>query len=272
MKHLKSSSLLVGAVCLLLPSTHATLLFSDGFNYTAGGNLGGNINPGNSTAWSGSSSQITVGNSGLTYPGFQGYGGNSVVLTPGAATTTTNVYSAVTGSGSTIYYSFLIDCTTLPTANNYITSLNQGTAPNGSTDAMAIYVGASGASNWRVGVRTTGGGSGATFESTALSLNTTYLVVTELTLGPNPTVSLFLNPFPGLGQPGSPSATQTGTNAVLSVNDVGFKAQSATTVGNYIIDDLSIGTTWADVTVPEPSILALGGIGLLGLISYRRRR
>jgi hypothetical protein len=269
MKHLKSTSLLAGAVCLLLPSAHANLLFSDGFNYTAGSNLGGNVNPGNGTAWSGGSANLAIGSSGLTYPGFQGLGGNSLVYTPGVATSSTNVYSAVT-SGS-IYYSFLIDCTTLPTANNYITSLNQGTGPNGSSDAMAVYVGASGASNWRIGVRTTGGGSGATFESTALSPNTTYLVVTELTLGPNPTVSLFLDPFPGLGQPGA-NATQTGTNAVLSVNDVGFKSQSATTVGNFVIDDLSIGTTWGDVTVPEPSILALGGIGFLGLISFRRRR
>ena len=269
MKHFKSTSLLAGAVCLLLPSAHATLLFSDGFNYTAGGNLGGNINPGSGLPWSGSSTQITVGNSGLTYPGFQGLGGNSLVLTPGAATTTTNEYSAVT-SGN-IYYSFLVDCTTLPTANNFITSLNQGTAPNGGTDAMAIYVGASGASGWKIGVRTTGGGSGASFASTTLSLNTTYLVVAELSLGATSTASLFLDPFPGQAQPGTASATQSTTTAIAGVNDVGFKAQSATTVGNFIIDDISIGTQWSDVTVPEPSIAALSGIGLFGLICYRRR-
>jgi hypothetical protein len=270
MKHLKSTSLLAGAICLLLPSAHATLLFSDGFNYTAGSNLGGNVNPGNSTAWSGSSTQITVGNSGLTYPGFQGLGGNSLVLTPGAATTTTNEFSAVT-SGN-IYYSFLIDCTTLPTANNFITSINQGTAPNGGTDAMAIYVGASGATGWKIGVRTTGGGSGATFAGTTLSLNTTYLVVAELSLGATPTASLFLNPFPGNAQPGTASATQSTATAIASVNDVGFKAQSALTVGNFIIDDMSIGTAWEDVTVPEPSVAALAGVGALGLICYRRRR
>ena len=212
--------------------------------------------------------ELAVGSSGLSYPGFQGLGGNDLVYTPGVATSTTNAYAAV--SSGSIYYSFLIDCTTLPTANNYVTSLNPGAAsPNGSGDAMAVYVGANG-SGWKIGVRN--GNSGASYESTVLSLNTTYLVVTELTLGASPTVSLYLDPFPGQAQPGTASATQTGTVAVSSVDDVGFKAQSALTVGNFLIDDLNIGTAWGDVTVPEPSVCALTSIGALGLFLFRRRR
>ncbi len=39
------------------------------------------------------------------------------------------------------------------------------------------------------------------------------------------------------------------------------------------LDELRIGTTWADVTpVPEPSAIALTGFGLLGLLCLRRRK
>lgn len=272
MKHLKITSLLAGAVCLLLPGAHATLLFTDGFNYPADSYLGGNVNPGNNTAWTGGSPflQIGPGPGGLSYPGFQGLGGNDLVYTSGFTNSSTsiNIYSAVT-SGS-IYYSFLIDATTLPTANNYITSLNPGTTgPGGGTDAMAIYVGASG-TGYKIGVRN--GNSGASYAGTTLQLNTTYLIVTELTLGTTPTVSLFLDPFPGMAQPGTASATQTGTVAVTSVADVGFKAQSSASAGAFLIDDLSIGTSWSDVTVPEPSPIALAGLGAVGLFWFRRRR
>ncbi|HLX69463.1 MAG TPA: PEP-CTERM sorting domain-containing protein [Verrucomicrobiae bacterium] len=269
MKHLKATSLLAGAVCLLLPSAHASLLFTDGFNYTAGSNLGGNINPGNATAWTGGNAALQIGSSGLSYPGFQGLGGNDLIYTSGStATTSLNTFSTVT-SGS-IYYSFLIDATTLPTANNYITSLNPGTTgPGGSGDSMAVYVGANG-SGWKIGVRN--GNSGAAYENTVLQLNTTYLIVAELTLGTTPTVSLYLDPFPGMAQPGTPNATQTGTVAATSVDDVGFKAQSAATAGAFLIDDISLGTTWADVTVPEPSPIALAGLGVAGLFWVRRRR
>lgn len=271
MKLLRCAPLVAAGLGLLLPSVHATLLFSEGFDYTSGGNLGGNINPGSGVAWTGGNSQLAIGSTDLTYPGLQDLGGNDLVYTSGpSAVTSVNTYSAVT-SGS-IYYSFLIDCTTLPTGNNYLTALNPGTtAPGGGTDAMSFYVGTLG-TGYKIGVRN--GNSGAAYASTALSLNTTYLVVGELTLGTTPSLSLYLDPTPGGTQPLTADATQNGTVAVSSVDDVGFKAQSSTGAGDWQIDNLNIGTTWADVTpsvVPEPSMLALIGIGALGLISFRRR-
>ena len=174
-------------------------------------------------------------------------------------------------SGS-VYYSFLIDCTTLPTANNYISALNASpTTPGGSSDDIDLYVGSSG-TGWKLGVRTIGGGSGAAYSGT-LALNTTYLVVEELTLGSTSSdANLFLNPTPGGSQPAA-TATESGT-AVTSLSDIGFKAQSSASAGDFDIGNVLIGETWADVTpaaVPEPSTFALLGGGLVVLQAARRR-
>jgi hypothetical protein len=264
--------LAVAAIFLVVQGVHAQTLFSEAFNYTTGQNLGGRVNPGNSVTWTGGNAVLQIGSADLTYSGLTDQGGEDLVYTTGAsASTSVNTYSAVT-SGS-IYYSFLIDCTTLPTANTYITSLNPGTTgPGGSGDAMATYVGPT-TGGWKIGVRNGNGGAAYT---TVLTLGTTYFVAEELTLGSTPTVSLFLDPTAGASQP-TATATQTGTVAVSSVADVGIKAQTtATGPGAYLIDNLLIGTTWASITpgaVPEPSSLALTGLGLAGLVGcFRRQR
>jgi len=264
-------STLAGAF-LACQCAHANLLFSEGFNYTAGANLGGQVNPGNGVAWSGGNPVLAIGNNNLTYPGLLDLGGNDLVYTSGSASSTTyNTYSAVT-SGS-VYFSFLINSTTLPTANNYLMALNPGTTtPGGSSDALSIYVGASG-TGYKIGVRTTGGGSGAAYASDVLALDTTYMIVGELTFGSTETASLFFDPTPGGSQPATPDSTQTTTTAISGVDDIGIKAQSSASAGDFNIDSLMIGTTWADVTptaVPEPAAYGLMGAGLIALI-YRRR-
>jgi hypothetical protein len=259
------------ALCL---SVHGQqLLFSEGFNYTPGEGLANQVNPGNNTAWvNGNTSELQIGSSQLTYPGLQELPGNDLVYTSSASSSASyNTYTAVT-SGS-IYYSFLIDCTTLPTANEYISALNPGTTtPGGSSDALSMYVGASG-SGWKVGVRTPGGNSGASYSGT-LALNTTYLIVGELTLGSSTVANLYVDPTPGASQPGTPTATIDGTTGVSSVDDVGFKVQSTAATGNFDIGNLLIATDWADVTpssVPEPDTFALLGGGLILLRAAWRR-
>lgn len=269
--------LLVGVTGLSFHSAQAQALFSEGFNYTAGQGIAGQVNPGNSTAWTGgNSSELQIGNTQLTYAGLQELTGNDLVYTSsGSGSTSYNTYTAVT-SGS-IYYSFLVDCTALPTANEYISALDPGTStPSGSSDDLSTYVGASG-TGWKIGVRTTGGGSGAAY-SGALTLDTTYLVVEELTLGSAPVANLFVDPVPGNSQPGTPTATQSTATAINSVDDIGFKIQSTASTGNFDIGNLLIAQNWADVTpeatvAPEPSTFALAGLGLvLPLLARFRRR
>jgi hypothetical protein len=194
-----------------------------------------------------------------------------VYTSSGSSSTSYNTYTAVTSG--TIYYSFLINCTTLPTASEYITSLNPGTTtPNGGSDAMSTYVNASGG-GWKIGARADGA---STISTGTLNINQTYFVVEALTLGALPVASLYLDPVPGGSQPATPTAMDTGTAAVTSVADVGFKIQSTTATGNFDIGNLLIAPDWADVTpvssVPEPSTFALLGGSLIAAWKFRRRQ
>jgi hypothetical protein len=263
----------VAAACLTVQSARATLLFADGINYAPGALNATDVSPAGTSgnAWSSGSSHITVVSGDLTYSGLEDLGGNSIQDVWGvSAGSVVNTYAAQT-SGS-VFYSFLLDCTVAPSASTYLTALNPGTgAPNGSSDALQVNVGPGGAGGFVVGLRTAG--ASITSASAVLSLDTTYLVVAEYTFGGLGSASLFLDPVAGGSQP-TANVTLAGNGTVASLADLGFKAQNTPTTGTFLLDNLLVGTTWADVTPtasPEPSTLALAGLGSL-LVAARFRR
>jgi hypothetical protein len=263
-----------GVSAFILQTAQATLLFTDGFNYSTGGLNASDVSPAglSGNAWSSGSSHIAVVSGNLTYAGLKDLGGNEVQDVWGiSGGSVINTYTSQ--SSGSIYYSFLIDCTTAPSATQFLTALNPGTgAPNGSSDALQVGVGAA-AGGYEIGLRTPGVGS-INLASTVLSLNTTYLVVAEYTFGTPGAAALYLNPIAGGSQP-TANVSLAGNGTVTSIDDVGFKAQTTPTAGTFLLDNLLIGTTWADVTpvpTPEPATFALAGIGMLSLVLMRRMR
>ena len=256
--------LLVGSLsCLLLQSAHATLLFSEPFGQTPGA-LGGAVNTGNSTAWAGGNNGLNIVSGNLTYSGLADQGGNELSITNGSAGSSINTFANQT-TGQ-VYYSFLFDPIVVDGGNNYFTALNPGTsAPNGGSDAIDAYSYPSGKIYLRANPASATAGTGA-----ALTIGTTYLIVEEIDLDAK-TASLWIDPTPGAGAP-TATATLSGITAT-AVDDIGFKA--ATGTGSYLVDNLLIGTTWADVTpaaVPEPSTVTLALAGLGFMLGMLRRR
>jgi len=260
--------LVAGACCLLVQSANATLLLSEAFNYSTGGVGGGvNVNPSTGNAWQGGNNGLIIANGNLTYAGLADQGGNELTITNGSAGTTYLLFPNQT-SGQ-IYYSFLFNPTATDSANNYVTAMNPGTStPNGGSDAIDAYYYSAGKIAVRANAQSATSGTGP-----VLTLNTTHLIVEMIDLDAK-TASLWVDPTSLGGTAPTANATLSGITAT-AVDNVGFKAQSAAG-GPYLVDNLLIGTTWADVTptIPEPSTFALMGFGCLSLIAavIRRRR
>lgn len=273
----------IGAAAILTQTSEASLLFSDGFNYTPGDDLGAGSTTPTWTATATPTSNMAIGSQDLTYSGAPDPGGNSLILDGGAAAGVP-AYAALSSSitSGSVYYSFLIDCTSVVQTSgavSYLTSLTPSEHPgaNGtSTDALAVYAKynpSAGSSTWELGIRING--ASATYASAdVLNEDQAYLAVVEYTFnGTTPSASLYIDPTPGGTQP-TANLTLAGTEAAADpdISDVSFKAQTAAD-GNYIFNDVYVGTTWADVDpTPEPTTMALAGIGALGLYLIRRRR
>ena len=238
------SSLALGL--LVFQSIQAAPWMEDAItNAAVGGNLG------SATPWASSSPQVKVASGNLTNSellALSPAGNLANILGTGGGSSYRNFNSTVVSSGA-IYYSFLVQCASLPgSGDKYLTGfLPSGTdGPAGSSDPLAVYAKLSGA-GYQMGIRKTAGST--TYASTVLALNHTNFVVAKYTFGSgtgDDVVSLFINPTPGASEPAAPDAALTNGTDAASLQRIYLKSSSGYGIWNF--DTLRVGPAWADVT------------------------
>jgi hypothetical protein len=206
------------------------------------------------------------------------------------------------GANATLYYSVLLNVpsiTGLTTAHSNVNANNDGilalnnnvgasaTRPNTWAGELAIRLGNT-ANTFNLGVRSSTTASGTTYFTGDLNPGQTYLVVVGFTEGATPGTgglsSMWLNPSSAtFGAAIAPTAdgSTAGTYSITGTSDhtdsliIGAGIAAGAAPNDVNIDEIRVGTTWADVTsqVPEPSSLMLAAsFGALGLAAWYRAR
>ncbi|MBX7157636.1 MAG: hypothetical protein K1X66_04535 [Verrucomicrobiae bacterium] len=195
------------------------------------------------------------GNS-LSFPGLAASSGNRIVVSQSqTADIGTNFTAQVTQDNTSVYASFLVKFTTLPSAaGEYFSYFFDGNM--GIAFRSRVYAKNNGG-NVQLGIRFTSGGN-PVYAANSFALNTTHFVVIKYTRVAgvdNDTAALFLDPNPGMAEP-APSAMEVNPTAGHDVANIArFALRQNSNIGILEFDELRIGATWADVTgggMPPP--------------------
>lgn len=267
-------------------TARAALIATDNFeSYTAGAQLesnagvGLNSGTGFTTSWNISDSlrsNVTVASQSLTYTttGLSVSGGTQAMAISGAMALANNLVtrSFATQTG-TVYFSFLYRTNNPSATSEDFLQIGFDDPTLGTEPPVSLGTGNSNSGNAPPPVffvRSPTGVGGTVQSTTALTENTTYLVVgrvSKSSTGNYNRVLLYLNPT-GAAEPGSALVTSTGDSGISSLSTFVIRAARTESTDTYYVDNLTIGTSYADV-VPEPGVLTLLG---LGVIPFLRRR
>lgn len=292
--------LVLSAVCLAGTSAFALPDYdpfanatgSGGTSYAIGSNLIGQTNAAGQY-WSqagpgGTNTQPTIVAGDLSVPGLASAGGGAGVGFGGSGTSARFNLGSTINSG-TIYFSFamqLTDLSALSTGGIFWAGFNNSTGSQTSTPntvGTRVVTRSAGAGLFNIGLDKSSG-SAASFQWFAQNFTTsdTIFLVGSYTFNTASTSDdlsqLWVNPNSstfGLGSAPTASLMSTaGTDLGSIASWVLFERNAGEPTGGEI-DDLRIGTSWADVTpttVPEPSPVTFGLLGLLGLVTFRAWR
>lgn len=272
-------SLLMCVGLVLLPTSQAvTLPFYDGFAYT---NLAlGMDDSGTETIWSeGNSpsvaSPVVTNVAALSYAGLSPATGHGIYLRhPGGSSKESGVDTAsypMTGAGQTLYASFLLNLKSYPTDNCPLAYFDDNASPSGSFQGVGIMTDGRLTLHRNAGINSPGG-----ISSSALNLNTTYLVVfryKSVTNSSNDELTLWVNPPLGQASETTPDLVMDSGGSDRTALRGFFLKQDTTFTAQAYFDELRLGTNWTDVTagvsapvitpVPVITQAVLGSNGLI---------
>jgi hypothetical protein len=273
-------------------AAQATLYFYDGFNYTEDQQLKG-TSTSNLWAGSGSPPQPTNRTGTLTYSGLPTATGGKVELAgyrvANAGSAARTLWDGTTGglNGTNLFASLLLNVSSIGTCQSNTTSGNYVFSLRGGKGALIISNNANNAANFNIGLAGNGPGSGNIWDTNGgngYSVNTTFLIVLSHTNSAlNGTGGwssrLWINPVLGETDPTTPGnlrsanfSVASGTNSTVIISNGNGNSDAAQRSMIYV-DELRVGSTWADVTpIPEPATVGMVGLGALITLLVRRFR
>jgi hypothetical protein len=224
-----------------------TLPHYDGFNYTAGTMLrdqGGwiAVNSGD-TVW------VSAGN--LSYTGFPASNGNKITFN-GAGQEQTKLFTSV--ATGTVYYSYLLKVTSLAgiKAESYVSGFYQ--SATSTTTGTLVWIKPDG-TGFAIGVSArTVPNAPVNYHPTTQSLNTTYLIVAAYQFvdgATNDSAKIWINPDASTFGKTPPAPSAVSVNAATDLTGAArfvIRQDADTTTAFCEMDELRLGTSWADVT------------------------
>jgi hypothetical protein len=234
----------------------------DGFDYTAGEALQ------TQTGWvavnTGDNIDIVSGN--LSFTNLMTSTGNKISFA-GAGIDASK--AMVSQNSGTIYYSLLINPITMAGVTDVNGGYLAGFQQNTTTFGATLWTKRVDDDNLNFGIEVRTATGASTTWTGNYPANTTYFLVVSYTFVDgtnNDEVKLWVNPTPGASEPASTiTDNHTGTD-LPSIVGFFIRQDSATETPSVEIDELRIGTTWADVT-PEAAA-SLNDNNISGLKMY----
>lgn len=253
----KKSLLLAFLAVSILTFGQATLPFIEPFSYDEG-------TLGSQNGWSASTSTVVAGS--LSYSGLYASTGGKLSFGNVSGGGTQKILFTQQ-EGNTVYASFLMQVTELPDCGTFSYKYNVcfGNASGTFAGCINIFPDQSDPSNkFFIGVckknkngylgTTSTINSEITWSSESYPINTTMMIVLGYDLGtPGEIVKLWINPSSssfGISSAPSPTLYDATTVSTLSsgVNLKQFIFRSGVNTPPMLMDELKIGTSWADVT------------------------
>lgn len=221
-------------LCLLTFGARATILLQDNFTYPDGQLT--NVSSGKwvlTSRGSASSGQMIVSSGQVSIGQLNGEDDNSALSVSNSSAGITNI----------LYVSYTVNYSVLPTGNNgdYFTHFS---GPSGFKARLFGLTNLAASGSFRIGIAN-GSTTPAGFP-VDLNLGETHTVVARLLLnnGSNNAVgTLWVDPV----NESSSSVTATDVTASAGINLYGFRQPGATSGNTFLLDNLLVGTTFADV-------------------------